>query len=185
MSRIGSLPVEIPEGVEVTISDKNLVSVKGPLGELEQQVDKNITVKKEESSVVVTRQSEQKEHKSLHGLYRSLISNMITGVKEGFKKELELIGVGYRAANQGQILELSIGYSHTIMLQLPKEIKLETVTKRGKPPTIKLESHDKQLIGHYAAKIRSLRKPEPYKGKGIKYAGEYIRRKAGKAAAKA
>ncbi|HIA10640.1 MAG TPA: 50S ribosomal protein L6 [Flavobacteriales bacterium] len=185
MSRIGSLPVEIPEGVEVTISDKNLVSVKGPLGELEQQVDKSITVKKEESSVVVTRQSEQKEHKSLHGLYRSLISNMITGVKEGFKKELELIGVGYRAANQGQILELSIGYSHTIMLQLPEEIKLETVTKRGKPPTIKLESHDKQLIGHYAAKIRSLRKPEPYKGKGIKYAGEYIRRKAGKAAAKA
>ena len=185
MSRIGSLPVEIPEGVEVTISDKNLVSVKGPLGELEQQVDKNITVKKEESSVVVTRQSEQKEHKSLHGLYRSLIANMITGVKEGFKKELELIGVGYRAANQGQILELSIGYSHTIMLQLPKEIKLETVTERGKPPTIKLESHDKQLIGHYAAKIRSLRKPEPYKGKGIKYAGEYIRRKAGKAAAKA
>lgn len=185
MSRIGQLPVEIPEGVEITISDKNLVSVKGPLGELEQQVDKNITVKKEENTIVVTRQTEQKEHKSLHGLYRSLISNMITGVKEGYKKELELIGVGYRASNQGQILELSIGYSHTIMIQLPTEIKIETVAERGKPPTIKLESHDKQLIGHYAAKIRSLRKPEPYKGKGIKYAGEYIRRKAGKAAAKA
>ncbi len=185
MSRIGSLPIKIPEGVEVTISDKNLVSVKGPLGELEQQVNMNITVKKEDASIVVTRHTDQKEHRAFHGLYRSLILNMITGVKEGYKKELELIGVGYRASNQGQILELSLGYSHTIMIQLPKEIKIETVAERGKPPTIKLESHDKQLIGHYAAKIRSLRKPEPYKGKGVKYAGEYIRRKAGKAAAKA
>jgi len=185
MSRTGQLPIQIPEGVEVTISEKNLVSVKGPLGELEQQVDKSIIVKKEENAVVVTRQTDQKQHRAFHGLYRSLIANMLTGVKEGYKKELELIGVGYRASNQGQILELSVGYSHTIMIQLPKEIKLETVTERGKPPTIKLESHDKQLIGHYAAKIRSLRKPEPYKGKGIKYAGEYIRRKAGKAAAKA
>lgn len=185
MSRIGSLPIEIPEGVEVTISDRNLVSVKGPLGELEQQVDKNITVKKEGTAILLERHTEQKSHKAFHGLFRSLIANMITGVSQGYKKELELIGVGYRASNQGQLLELSLGYSHTIIIQLPKEIKLETVTERGKPPAIKLESHDKQLIGHYAAKIRSLRKPEPYKGKGVKYAGEYIRRKAGKAAAKA
>ena len=184
MSRIGKLPIAIPEGVEITISDANMVTIKGPLGELSQQVDKCLTVNKEDGNLVVARKSEEKQEKAFHGLYRSLLSNMIEGVSKGYKKELELVGVGYRASNQGQLLELSLGYSHNIIIELPNEIKLQTKTERGKNPTVTLECYDKQLLGHYAAKIRSLRKPEPYKGKGVKYVGEYIRRKAGKSVAK-
>ena len=184
MSRIGNSPIEIPEGVEVDISNSNMVTIKGPLGELSQKVDKLLTIKQEEQALIVQRGSDQKQEKAFHGLYRSLLSNMIEGVTKGYEKELELVGVGYRASNQGQILELAVGYSHNIMLELPAEIKLETKTERGKNPTITLKSHDKQLLGTYAAKVRSFRKPEPYKGKGIKYVGEYIRRKAGKAVAK-
>jgi large subunit ribosomal protein L6 len=184
MSRIGKLPIAIPEGVEVAITDANMVTVKGPLGELSQQVDKCLAINKEEGNLIVKCSSEEKQDKAYHGLYRSLLSNMVEGVSKGFKKELELVGVGYRASNQGQLLELSLGYSHNIIIELPSEIKLQTKTERGKNPTISLECHDKQLVGHYAAKIRSLRKPEPYKGKGVKYVGEYIRRKAGKSVAK-
>jgi len=185
MSRIGSLPIELPEGVTVDISDTNLVTVKGPLGELQQVVAKSIAVKKEDSTLLLERHTEEKQDKAFHGLFRSLLANMVEGVTKGYTKELELVGVGYRANIQGQILELTIGYSHTIMLELPQEITIETKTERGKPPRIILKSHDKQLLGHYAAKIRSLRKPEPYKGKGIKYADERLRRKAGKAVVKA
>lgn len=198
MSRIGKLPILIPDGVDVIISDTgtaggavNRVRVKGPLGELSQTIDPCLTVKliaKESNGgsakLVVERHTDQKRHKSLHGLFRSLLANMIEGVSKGYKKELELVGVGYKISNTGQLLELSLGYSHNIIFELPPEIKLETITERGKNPVISLQSHDKQLIGHIAAKIRSLRKPEPYKGKGIKYVGEQLRRKAGKAAAK-
>lgn len=184
MSRIGNAPIEIPEGVSVAISGSNTVTVKGPLGELAQQVDRHLTVKQEEQSLVVQRGSDQKQEKAFHGLYRSLLSNMVEGVSKGYEKQLELVGVGFRVSNQGQILDFAIGYSHNIMLELPQEIKVETKTERGKNPIITLKSHDKQLLGTFAAKIRSLRKPEPYKGKGIKYVGEYIRRKAGKAVAK-
>lgn len=183
MSRIGNLPIELPEGVQITVAD-TLVTVKGPLGELSQKVDKLISVKEEEGNVIVSRSGNEIKDKSFHGLYRSLISNMIEGVSKGYRKELDLVGVGYRASNQGQILELVLGYSHNIIMEIPEEIKLETVTERGKPPRINLTSHDKQLIGVVAAKIRSLRKPEPYKGKGVKYAEEVLRRKAGKAVAK-
>jgi len=194
MSRIGKLPIAIPKGVEASVSDKNLVTVKGPLGELRQSVDTGITVKVvnensansgDVSTIVVKRHTEQKRHKAMHGLYRSLLANMIEGVTTGYKKELELVGVGYRASNNGQSLELSLGYSHNIIFQLPQEVKIQTKTERGKNPVITLQSSDKQLLGHIAAKIRSLRKPEPYKGKGIKFVGEQLRRKAGKAAAKA
>ncbi|PCJ84169.1 MAG: 50S ribosomal protein L6 [Flavobacteriales bacterium] len=184
MSRIGYAPITIPEGVEVNVSDANLVRVKGPKGELNQQVDACITLKIEDNVVTCERASEQKDHKAKHGLYRSLINNMVVGVSEGYKKSLELIGVGYRAQAQGQKLDLTLGYSHNIIIELPEEIKVTTVTERGKSPTIILESNDKQLIGHVASKIRSLRKPEPYKGKGVRYVGEHIRRKAGKSAAK-
>lgn len=184
MSRIGLAPIELPEGVEVNISDKNVVSVKGSKGELHQTVDPNITVKKEEGSITLQRHSEQKDHKAKHGLYRSLINNMIEGVSKGYQKQLELVGVGYRASNSGQILELALGFSHPIVFELPVEIKVTTASERGKNPIITLESHDKQLIGQVAAKIRSMRKPEPYKGKGVRFVGEYIRRKAGKSAAK-
>lgn len=183
MSRIGNLPIALPEGVQVTVAD-NTVTVKGPLGELSQEVDKRINVKEEEGSIVVARSSDAIKDKAFHGLYRSLINNMVEGVSKGYTKELDLVGVGYRASNQGQVLELVLGYSHNIIMEIPEEIKLETVTERGKPPRINLKSHDKQLIGMVAAKIRSLRKPEPYKGKGIKYAEEVLRRKAGKAVAK-
>ncbi len=183
MSRIGKLPIEIPAGVTVTVSDDNVVTVKGPKGELSQDVDKNMKVNIEGNIITVERPSEQKNHKSLHGLYRSLINNMVIGVSEGYKIIQELVGVGYKASHSGQILELSLGYSHSIVFEIPDEVKLETVTERGKSPTIILESHDKQLIGQVAAKIRSMRKPEPYKGKGIRFKGEVIRRKAGKAAA--
>lgn len=182
MSRIGKMPVKIPAGVTITVNDKSVVTVKGPKGELTQQLKDDITVNIEDGEIQVIRPSEQKKHKALHGLYRSLINNMVFGVSEGYKTVQELVGVGYKASNQGQLLELGLGYSHNIFIELPKEVKLETVTERGKNPLIILESHDKQLIGQVAAKIRSFRKPEPYKGKGIKFQGEVLRRKAGKSA---
>jgi large subunit ribosomal protein L6 len=182
MSRIGNLPVTLPKGVTVTISDTNVVSVKGPLGQLTQTVDKEMKVEVVENEVILSRPTESKNHKSLHGLYRALIANMVEGVSHGYKKELELVGVGYRAEAKGQNLELSLGYSHEIVLQLPNEVKVETKTERRSNPIITLTCIDKQLIGHVAAKIRSLRPPEPYKGKGIKFVGEQLRRKAGKSA---
>ncbi len=182
MSRIGRLPVQIPAGVTINVNDKNVVTVKGPKGELTQDLKSDITVKIEDGELTVERPTEQKKHKALHGLYRSLINNMVIGVSEGYKIVQELVGVGYKASNTGQLLELGLGYSHNIFIELPKEVKVETVTERGKNPLIILESHDKQLIGQVAAKIRSMRKPEPYKGKGIKFQGEVLRRKAGKSA---
>jgi len=182
MSRIGKLPVNLPAGVVVKVSDSNVVSVKGPLGELTQQVDKDIKVEVEDGELKITRPSDSKSHKSLHGLYRALINNMVVGVSEGYKKELELVGVGYRAEAKGQNLEMSLGFSHDINILLPDEVKVETKTERRANPIITLTCIDKQLIGHVAAKIRSLRPPEPYKGKGIKFVGEQLRRKAGKSA---
>jgi large subunit ribosomal protein L6 len=182
MSRIGKLPVNLPKGVTVSVGDSNLVSVKGPLGELTQAVDKDLKVEVVGNEVILSRPSESKNHKSLHGLYRALIHNMVVGVSEGYKKELELVGVGYRAEAKGQNLEMSLGFSHEVILQLPNEVKVETKTERRANPIITLTCIDKQLIGHVAAKIRSLRPPEPYKGKGIKFVGEQLRRKAGKSA---
>jgi large subunit ribosomal protein L6 len=182
MSRIGKLPVSLPKGVTVSVSDDNVISVKGPLGELKQAVNKDLRIEVENNQVVLSRPSESKNHKSLHGLYRALIANMVTGVSQGYKKELELVGVGYRAEAKGQQLELSLGYSHEIVFQIPGEVKVETKTERRSNPVITLTCIDKQLIGHVAAKIRSLRPPEPYKGKGIKFVGEQLRRKAGKSA---
>ena len=182
MSRIGKLPVNLPKGVTVSVSDANLVSVKGPLGELTQAVDKDLKVEVVGNEVILSRPTESKNHKSLHGLYRALIHNMVVGVSEGYKKELELVGVGYRAEAKGQNLEMSLGFSHEVILQLPNEVKVETKTERRANPIITLTCIDKQLIGHVAAKIRSLRPPEPYKGKGIKFVGEQLRRKAGKSA---
>lgn len=184
MSRIGKAPIAIPAGVTITVSDKNLVTVKGPKGELTQKIDSAITVSQEEGQLIVKRSTEQKHHKSLHGLYRSLLNNMVVGVTEGYKTTQELVGVGYRATHQGSTLDLVLGYSHHIVMVLPKEVKVTTTSEKGKNPTITLESIDKQLIGQVAAKIRSLRAPEPYKGKGIKFAGEVLRRKAGKSAKK-
>ncbi len=184
MSRIGKLPINLPAGVTVTVGEGNLVTVKGPKGELLQEVNPDIKVSVEDGVLSVTRPSDEKGHRSLHGLYRSLINNMILGVSEGYRKELELVGVGYRASNNGQILELSLGFTHAIFIQLPKEIVLETKSERNKNPLIILESCDKQLIGQVCAKIRSFRKPEPYKGKGIRFVGEVVRRKSGKAAGK-
>ncbi|MBA3681381.1 MAG: 50S ribosomal protein L6 [Bacteroidetes bacterium] len=183
MSRIGKAPIEIPKGVEVTINN-GLVTVKGTKGSLTQKVDIDIIVAIEDGKVLVTRPTDQKRHRALHGLYRSLIANMIKGVSDGYKTEQELVGVGYRASNKGNMLELSLGYSHNINFQLPVEIKVTTTAEKGQNPKIVLESADKQLIGLVAAKIRSLRKPEPYKGKGIKFVGEVLRRKAGKSASK-
>ncbi len=182
MSRIGKLPVSLPKGVTVNVSDTNVVTVKGPLGELQQAVDRELKIEVADNQIVITRPSDSKNHKSLHGLSRALIANMVVGVSQGFKKELELVGVGYRAEAKGQQLEMSLGYSHDIILQLPQEVKIETKTERRSNPVITLRSIDKQLIGHVAAKIRSLRPPEPYKGKGIKFVGETLRRKAGKSA---
>jgi large subunit ribosomal protein L6 len=182
MSRIGKLPVNLPSGVTVNVSDSNVVSVKGPLGELTQLVDKDLKVEVVGNEVILSRPSESKNHKSLHGLYRALIHNMVVGVSEGFRKELELVGVGYRAEAKGQNLEMSLGFSHEVNILLPDEIKVETKTERRANPIITLTCIDKQLIGHVAAKIRSLRPPEPYKGKGIKFVGEQLRRKAGKSA---
>lgn len=182
MSRIGKLPVNLPHGVTVNISDTNVVSVKGPLGELTQKIDGGMKVEVVDNTIVITRPTDSKNHKSLHGLYRALIANMVTGVSQGFKKELELVGVGYRAEAKGQLLEMSLGFSHDVIMQLPEEVKVETKTERRSNPIITLTCADKQLIGHVAAKIRSLRPPEPYKGKGIKFVGEQLRRKAGKSA---
>lgn len=182
MSRIGKLPVVLPEGVTVEVDDDNIVTVKGPKGELTQKVNPDITVKQENNQIILSRPTEQKEHRSLHGLYRSLINNMVEGVSKGYEKKLELVGVGFRAETKGQLLELSLGYSHDIVLELPPEVKAKAVTQRRSNPIITLTSIDKQLIGHIAAKIRSFRKPEPYKGKGVKFVGEQIRRKAGKSA---
>jgi large subunit ribosomal protein L6 len=181
MSRIGNLPIAIPQGVQITMNNGEVV-VKGPKGELKQKIDNAIGIKVENDEVVVSRSTEEKDHKAKHGLYRSLISNMIEGVSNGYKLELELVGVGYRATVKGQLLELALGYSHNIVLGLPKEVSVTAVQEKGQPPIITLESIDKQLVGHVAAKIRSFRKPEPYKGKGIKFKGEHIRRKAGKSA---
>ena len=184
MSRIGKLPISVPAGVTVTVGKDNLVTVKGPKGELSQEVNPDIKVSVEDGTLSVTRPSDEKAHRSLHGLYRSLINNMIVGVSEGYHKELELVGVGYRASNTNQLLELSLGFTHNIYIHLPNEIKLETKSERNKNPLIILDSCDKQLIGQVCAKIRSFRKPEPYKGKGIRFVGEIIRRKSGKAAGK-
>jgi large subunit ribosomal protein L6 len=183
MSRIGKAPIELPKGVEVLINN-GLVTVKGAKGILTQKVDTDITVTLEEGKVVVTRPTDQKRHRALHGLYRSLIANMVKGVSDGYKTEQELVGVGYRASNKGQMLELSLGYSHNISFELPNEIKVATTAEKGQNPKIIMESADKQLLGLVASKIRSLRKPEPYKGKGIKFVGEELRRKAGKSASK-
>jgi len=182
MSRIGKLPVNLPKGVTVNISDTNEISVKGPLGELKEKINKDLKVEVVDNTIVINRPSESKSHKSLHGLYRALIANMVTGVSQGYKKQLELVGVGYRAEAKGQQLEMSLGFSHDIILQLPDEVKVETRTERRSNPVITLTCIDKQLVGHVAAKIRSLRPPEPYKGKGIKFVGEQLRRKAGKSA---
>ena len=181
MSRIGNSPITLPQGVELKV-DGNVVTVKGKLGELTQTITEDIAVKLEDGTVTLERPSESKKHKAAHGLYRALINNMVEGVSKGYTKELELVGVGYRASNQGQKLDLALGFSHNIVLDLAPEIKVETVSEKGKNPIVKLTSHDKQLVGQVAAKIRSFRKPEPYKGKGIKFVGEVIRRKAGKSA---
>ncbi|RNC83520.1 MAG: 50S ribosomal protein L6 [Winogradskyella sp.] len=180
MSRIGNSPISIPEGVTIDVNN-NVITVKGKLGELTQDysgVDINI----EDATITLVRHSEKKDHKSKHGLYRALINNMIEGVSKGFTKELELVGVGYRASNQGQKLDLALGFSHNIVMDIAPEIKIETISEKGKNPIVKLTSHDKQLVGQVAAKIRGFRKPEPYKGKGVKFVGEEIRRKAGKSA---
>jgi large subunit ribosomal protein L6 len=184
MSRIGKLPIALPKGVDINVSDKNVVTVKGAKGTLTQKLDSAITVKTEDGNLIVERATDQKRHKAMHGLYRALIASMVKGVSEGYKTEQELVGVGYRAANKGQLLELTLGYSHNITFELPTEIKVSTTNEKGKNPSIILECADKQLLGAVAAKIRSLRKPEPYKGKGIKFTNEVLRRKAGKSAGK-
>ena len=184
MSRIGKLPISLPSGVQVSVNDDNTVTVKGPKGTLTQAVDRDITVASQDGSVVVSRPTEQKRHKAMHGLYRSLINNMITGVSTGYTHQLELVGVGYKAALANGALELSLGYSHNVYLAMPPEVSATAVTEKGKNPIVTLTSIDKQLIGQVAAKIRSLRKVEPYKGKGVRFVGEVVRRKAGKTAAK-
>ncbi|MDE6114184.1 50S ribosomal protein L6 [Barnesiella sp. WM24] len=181
MSRIGKAPIEIPAGVTVTVNG-DVVTVKGPKGELSQKINPELTIKVEDGHVTLTRPSDDREHRAQHGLYRALIHNMVVGVSQGYRKEMELVGVGYRATSEGQVLELSLGFSHAIFIKLPKEVKVEAKTERNKNPLIILESDDKQLLGQVCAKIRSLRKPEPYKGKGIKFVGEVIRRKSGKSA---
>lgn len=181
MSRIGKLPISIPAGVSVSVKD-NVVTVKGPKGELSQFVNPDINMEVKDGEISFTRSSDDASHRSMHGLYRALINNMVIGVSQGYKKELELVGVGYRVSNQGQVLEFAVGYTHNIFLQLPKEIKIETKSERNQNPLVILESCDKQLLGQVCAKIRTFRKPEPYKGKGIKFVGEQIRRKAGKSA---
>ena len=183
MSRVGKSPITVPQGVEVAISENNTLSVKGPKGELSRSFHADMIIKMEENILTVERPSESKDHKSFHGLTRALLQNMVTGVLTGYNKELELVGVGYRAKNAGQKLEMALGFSHNVVFEIPAEVKVETLSEKGKNPIIKLSSVDNQLLGAVAAKIRSLRKPEPYKGKGIKYVGEQLRRKAGKTAA--
>lgn len=184
MSRIGRKPLNVVSGVTITVDKENIITVKGPKGELKQAIDRDIKVEIKDNALQLSRPTDQIRHRALHGLYRSLIGNMVKGVTEGFKKELELVGVGYKAANQGNILDLSLGYSHNILFEIPKELKVSTAQEKGKNPIITLESNDKQLLGQVCAKIRSLRKPEPYKGKGVKFVGEVLRRKAGKSAGK-
>ncbi|MDB5231737.1 MAG: ribosomal protein [Chitinophagaceae bacterium] len=184
MSRIGKQPVVIPNGVTVTVGKENVITVKGPKGELTQLIDRDIIVEVNGNEINVKRPTEQIRHRAMHGLYRSILSNLVKGVTEGYTKQLELVGVGYKASNQGNVLDLSLGYSHNIVFEIPKEMKVATVTEKGQNPKINLEGIDKQLIGQVAAKIRGLRKPEPYKGKGVRYSDEIVRRKAGKAAGK-
>jgi large subunit ribosomal protein L6 len=184
MSRIGKKPIVMVKGVTATITAANELVLKGPKGELRQNIDRDIKINISEGEILVERPTDQIRHRALHGLYRSLIANMMTGVTEGFKRELELVGVGYRAAVTGQQIDLALGFSHNIIFELPKEIKASATAEKGKNPTILLESIDKQLVGQVAAKLRSLRKPEPYKGKGVRYMGESVRRKAGKSAGK-
>jgi large subunit ribosomal protein L6 len=184
MSRVGKVPITIPQGVEINVSKGNLVTVKGPKGELKQQVDPDISLEIEGGVLSVKRPTDQKRHRSIHGLYRALLNNMVEGVNNGFTKQLELVGVGYRVSSVGQVLEVSVGYSHPIVFVLPKEIKVETKTEKGSNPTIILQSNDKQLLGQVAAKIRGFRKPEPYKGKGIRLSDEVVRRKVGKTGGK-
>jgi large subunit ribosomal protein L6 len=183
MSRIGKAPIVLPKGVEVKVEENNIVKVKGPKGELFERIDPEMKIKLEGGKVLVERPSDQKRHRALHGLYRTLISNMVTGVSQGYEKKLDLVGVGFRASARGQNLEISVGFSHPVVIMLPKEVKVTAQQEKGQNPTVILQSNDKQLIGEVAAKIRSIRPPEPYKGKGIKYDNEYIRRKAGKTAA--
>lgn len=184
MSRIGRQPIALAKGVTLTVGKDNVVTVKGPKGELKQSVDRDIQVEVKDDVIHVTRPSDQIRHRALHGLYRALIHNMVVGVTDGFTKQLELVGVGFKASNQGNLLDLSLGYSHNILFDIPSELKITTLTEKGKNPLITIEGSDKQLLGAVAAKIRSLRKPEPYKGKGVRYVGEFIRRKAGKSAGK-
>jgi large subunit ribosomal protein L6 len=182
MSRIGKLPIALPKGTEVTVQ-KNVINVKGPKGALTRTIDADITVAVEDGHVIVKRPSDQKRHKALHGLYRALINNMVTGVSQGFKTEQEVVGVGFKVSAQGQMLDLTLGFSHTIIFELPKDIKATATTEKGKAPSLVLESHDKELLGMVSSKIRSLRKPDVYKGKGVRYKGEQLRIKAGKSAA--
>lgn len=184
MSRIGKQPITIPSGVTVSVGSDNVITVKGPKGELKEAIDRDIKVEVNGNEVNITRPTDQIRHRAMHGLYRALLNNLVKGVTEGYKKDLELVGVGYKAANTGNVLDLALGYSHNIIFEVPKELKVATVTEKGKNPIISLEGIDKQLLGAVAAKIRSLRKPEPYKGKGVKYTTEVLRRKAGKAAGK-
>ena len=184
MSRIGKKPVVLPKGVTVTVGSDNILVVKGPKGELKQEIDRDIKVEVKEGEIEFVRPTDQIRHRALHGLYRSLAANMVKGVTDGYKRQLELIGVGFKASNQGNILDLALGYSHNIIFEIPKELKLATSQEKGQNPMISLEGSDKQLIGQVAAKIRGLRKPEPYKGKGVRYVGEVVRKKAGKAAGK-
>jgi large subunit ribosomal protein L6 len=184
MSRIGKSPIKLASGVTVSVSPSNEVTVKGPKGELKNTIDRDMKVEVKDGVLTVIRPTEQIRHKALHGLYRALLANMVTGVTDGYKKQLELVGVGYKAANNGQLLDLALGYSHNIIIEIPKELKVATLTEKGQNPKIMLEGIDKQLLGQVAAKIRSLRKPEPYKGKGVRYSDEVVRKKAGKSAGK-
>lgn len=184
MSRIGKQPVVIPSGVTVTVNKDNSITVKGPKGELKEAIDRDITVEVKDNQVNFTRPTDQIRHRALHGLYRALVANLVKGVTDGYTRKLELIGVGFKAANQGNVLDLALGYSHNIIFEIPKELKVATAQEKGQNPIITLEGIDKQLIGQVAAKLRSLRKPEPYKGKGVRYVGEVVRKKAGKAAGK-
>lgn len=184
MSRIGKQPIAVPTGVTITVGKGNLLTVKGPKGELKQEIDRDIAIEVKDNQVVFTRPTDQIRHRALHGLSRALVDNMVTGVTEGFKKNLELVGVGFKASNQGNLLDLSPGFSHNIVFEVPRELSVKTAQEKGDNPKIFLEGIDKQLLGQVAAKLRGLRKPEPYKGKGVKYVGEVVRRKAGKAAGK-
>ncbi len=184
MSRIGKKTITVPEGVTINIGKDNVITVKGKKGELKQEIDRDITVEVKDGHISINRPTDQIRHRALHGLYRALVANMVKGVTDGYERKLELIGVGFKAANQGNLLDLSIGFSHNIIFEVPKEIKVATQQEKGQNPIITLEGIDKQLIGQVAAKLRSLRKPEPYKGKGIRYVGEVVRKKAGKTAGK-